>query len=307
MRKYVLLASAATSVVFVLALVLEYHELAIGSAIVGAILAVVGALRRPGVRRGNPRQRRPDGRYEVDPGNLSIEYTILTAPRQPDTLSLTIRSLTETGFFKRPENLPVRLVAGSPHCNLDLYDDSRFEIDLMSRREASRFNFSSADATTRALFGHRRALRAEGKAEFRLVLEDDLRFAEGWMERLNKILRAAQEEYGDRFLLSLYLPGPETEPIDAYNSGSHWIRYPHLGFFGSQAILYPASVREDFMRATASCADTWPHDMALGRTLLRLGIPILATAPSLVQHVGLADGLTRPPHESASFIESVTA
>jgi hypothetical protein len=254
-----------------------------------------------------------------------ISYTIVTAPRKENYLDRTISSLEETGFFKEARNLPLRLVAGSPEPHLDRFkrDRVRFLVDEMTESEAREWHWHGSGLGLRASKGHRRAMhpfRAKLGSQFTCIFEEDLKFCDGWMKRLDKCLEACIQKYKDRFLLSLYTP-EETGPMDAYQNGRLLYERTYR-FYGIQGVLWPNVVREAFMYETSvrpidqdrgpgkTMDRTYqkPHDEMIGLTLESMRVPILATAPCLVQHVGTVSNAGTSEtfiHRSKSFLERV--
>lgn len=238
---------------------------------------------------------------------LKISYAMVTVPRKKSHIERTIKSLEDTGFFDRPEHLPLRIVAAShDYSHLQPYmEDSRFLVDTIPKGEAQEPKWNEAGNSLGATFGHRRALSNErmvSGSEHLMVFEDDIIFSEGWIPRFERILEEAKKDHKDNFILSLYLQGPHTQSLEAYKKGSFYVDWPHHVSFGVQAMLYPLFVRDEFMRITKDCPNELPHDMALGKNLKLLNIPVLMSAPSLVQHIGLESGERTSRHESLSFL-----
>jgi hypothetical protein len=254
-----------------------------------------------------------------------VSYSVVTAPRKEDYLDRTIRSLEETGFFNDPRNLPLRLVAGSPEPHLERFksDRRRFIVDEMSENEAKEWHWHGSGLGLRASKGHRRAMhpfRARFGSDFVCIFEEDLQFAKGWMGHLEKGLESCVRKYGDRFLLSLYTP-EETGPMEAHRNGRDVYERTYR-FYGIQGVLWPNIVREAFMYHTAvrpidqergpgktmDRAYEKPHDEMIGLTLEALKVPILATAPCLVQHMGTISNAGTSDshiHRSKSFLEMI--
>jgi hypothetical protein len=254
-----------------------------------------------------------------------VSFTIVTAPRKENYLDQTIKSLEQTGFFSDRRNLPLRLVAGSPEPHLERFksDRNRFLVDEMSEAEAKEWHWHGSGLGLRASKGHRRALhplRTRCGSQFVCIFEEDLRFASGWMGHLEKGLEEAVKRHGDRFLLSLYTP-EETGPLEVYKKGRNLYERTYR-FYGIQGVIWPNVVRETFMYETAvrpidqdrgpgktmDRAYHKPHDEMVGLTMEALKIPILATAPCLVQHIGIVSNSGTSDayiHRSKSFLESV--
>jgi|SRR5579871_2883667 len=236
-----------------------------------------------------------------------ITYSVITVPRKEPYLLNLVENLKTTGFFADSKNLPLRLVAGSPDCSylLSYSDPEMFLVDPMGYEEAKKTSWGIAGLALRATMGHRRCLdqnRVNPGSSYILVMEDDIKFADGWIVRFSEILEEAISVYSNRFILSLYTPGSPT-PLDAYRSGKKWILRSHSEFYGVQAVLFPLAVRDEFMKESTERPTFLPHDLSLGKVLGKLGIPILSTAPCLVQHVGRVSSAECAWHDSKSFLE----
>lgn len=235
--------------------------------------------------------------------NWKISYTIMTSPRKESYLERTIQSLAQTGFFDQKENWPVRLLSSTPDTeHLDSYrKDSRFYIEEMTEKESSERIWSAAGEGLRETWTHYRCLhpdRVNIDSSGVLVLEDDLKFSKTWMKTVSRTVDEIVSLYGRRWLLSLYSPNTK-EPLEASRAGSRWLSRPYEGFYGSQAILYPLGVRDEYLAYLTAKPLHNPHDLNLPVVMKDLHIPILTTAPCLVQHAELGDGI----HRSESFIE----
>lgn len=235
-----------------------------------------------------------------------ISYSILTSPKKEPYLDRTIKSLEETGFFENIDNLPLRIVPSIPDsAYLEKYtNDSRFCVEDMTRREASERMWAAAGEALRETWGHYRCLhpdRANPDSTHLLVLEDDIKFGKDWLTRLAAVVDELISLHGRRWLLTLYTP-QTTEPLDAFKAGRRWASRPYNGFYGSQAILYPLGVRDEYMAYLTARPLDKPHDLALADVMKHLRIPMFTSAPCLVQHMELAAGGAKV-HRSDSFIE----
>lgn len=244
-----------------------------------------------------------------------IQFSILTDPSP--YLDETIASLQRTGFFNRADNLPIRLVAGSPESHLSKYkNDSRFVVDEMSQEEAREIHWHPSNGGLRCHKGHRRAMhpmRFRPGTTHLCIFECDLNFSEGWRERLDLVIREASSIYSDRFILSLYTPGDSSSVVE--KSGKRlFVRGP--GFYGAQAILFPIAMCSAYIHETSSRpidqegppgsfmdrTYSIPYDFQLEKVFMgRFKVPILATAPCLVQHIGAVSRIESPPHTSLSW------
>jgi hypothetical protein len=239
---------------------------------------------------------------------MKISYTILTTPRKEPYLQRTIASLEKAGFFQEPENVPLHLVAGSPQPeHLNPYrHDPRFVIHDMTKEDAGRLIFDVAGVALRATWGHRRCLypwRANEGAEAVLVMEDDIRVTSQFAAKLRNLATEIRKTFGTRWVMTGYTPQSQ-EPLQAMKAGKKWIFRGYDGYYGAQAILYPIRARDEYMMYLVDNVLSLPHDLALPVVLKTLGIPLLASAPCLVQHMGsVTQGVSGAYHHSESFQE----
>lgn len=239
---------------------------------------------------------------------MKISYTILTTPRKEPYLQRTLASLDKSGFFEQRENLPLHLVAGSPepeHLNPYRHDD-RFFVHDMTKDEAGRLIFDVAGVALRATWGHRRCLhpwRVNEGADTVLVMEDDIQVTSQFTTKLKATAVEIWKKFGARWVMTCYTP-QSPAPLEAMKAGKKWIFRGHDGYYGAQALLYPTRARDEYMMYLADHVLNLPHDLALPVVLKTLGIPLLGSAPCLVQHMGsVTQGVSASYHRSESFIE----
>ena len=146
----------------------------------------------------------------------------------------------------------------------------------------------------------------------RLVFEDDVKFATGWRDRFLQTLDELYTAHGPHFILSLY------SPHDAVNSA--WLEteqlavpYATAAFMGTQGVYFPEPVRRDFadyLRIYGVDDNLMPYDCLLENYCEQCQVPLFATVPSLVQHVGVQttglSGGKAVGHTSSLFVEDVT-
>lgn len=241
---------------------------------------------------------------------FKIQYSMLTVPRSDGRLKYTLESLDESGFFGYVENLPLRLVAGSPdktHLERFRPYPEYFFVDQMSDGEASQWNPEISPAW-KATIGYSRCLRKDAvskDASGILIMEDDLKFAKGWLERLDVILKDIVARFQNKWVLSLYSPA-SPEPLVAFRSGMFWTRRPYESFYGALALLYPIGIPDACLEYIATNPMYLPYDLAFAVAMRELNIPILSSAPCLVQHTGTVSvGSGAAFHTSHSFLENV--
>jgi hypothetical protein len=243
-----------------------------------------------------------------------ISVQIATVFREKGYVHQTVDSLRSSGFFDDPENLPLHLVVGLPQSSyLDQYRNSpkEFHIDEMTEAEAARLKMADLTGMQKAALTHSRCLeeaRMNGGASLVLVIEDDVRFAKGWMERLQKALDSVICEFGMTWVMCLYTPLTD-EPTQAYQRGKAWYRKNYEWFFGTQGTLYPRDIGQSFAaEIRRKCVDPYvaPYDITLAQFMKAEKIPIVATAPCLVQHIGdVSHGVCNHFHQSKSFMEVI--
>lgn len=175
----------------------------------------------------------------------------------------------------------------------------------MSKDEAGGLLFEHAGIPLRATWGHHRALhpwRVNEGSEAHLVMEDDIAFTANWTDKLQDIAESILKSFSKRWVLTLYTPKSK-EPIDAFYAGKKWVLRKYAGFYGAQAILYPNRARDEYLAYLVDHTIHMPHDLAMPEVMRKIGIPILATAPCLVQHMGnITNGVSGSFHCSESFL-----
>lgn len=239
---------------------------------------------------------------------MIISYTILTTPRKEPYLERTISSLQKSGFFNERECLPLNLVAGSPEPeHLDRYRrDKRFIVHDMTKDEADNLLFHVAGIALRATWGHRRCLhswRTNEGAEAVCIMEDDVSVTSNFAKKVYETAIEVRKRFGIKWVLSLYTPHSRS-PMEAMRAGKKWVFVGSDGYYGAQGIVYPNRVRDEYIAYLADHTINLPHDLAMPEVMKKLGIPILASAPCLVQHMGsITQGVSGPYHRSESFLE----
>lgn len=261
---------------------------------------------------GPPSPVSPTPQLKVRP---KIQFSIVTDPSP--YLEQTIHSLSQTGFFRNQNDLPIRLVAGSPEEHLSKYNgDPRFAVDEMSVEEAHEIHWLPSNGGLRCHKGHRRAMhpmRFRPGTTHLCIFESDLNFSEGWRGRLDQLIVELTSLYSDRFILSLYTPGDSSGIAE--KSGKRWFRRG-AGFYGAQAIVFPIAMSAAYIHETSArpidqenppggmMDRTYaiPYDFQLEKVFMdQFKVPILASAPCLVQHIGSVSRIESPPHTSLSW------
>jgi hypothetical protein len=238
---------------------------------------------------------------------MKISCSILTNPRKEPYLQRTLESLNKAGVFSHKELLPFRLVAGSPNPEhfLPYRNDARFLVEDFPQEEADRHIFQHAGAALRATWGHRRCLhpwRANPNCDALLVMEDDIEVTSDFTQKLMTVAETVSKQFGKRWVITLYTPQSK-EPLEAHKDGKKWIFRQYDNFFGAQAVLYSIRARDEYMAFLVDHVIQKPHDLALPEVLKMLEIPLLGSAPCLVQHTGaVKQGVSGLFHTSTSFL-----
>lgn len=235
----------------------------------------------------------------------SINIVVCTVWREENYLESTLRGLLHDYHINT--NQPVCLVVGSPEVeHLETYR-SLPGISVVEMGSNTWAWIKNRPAFHRASWNYYRCLTYPmAGARGTLVLEDDIIFARGWCARLDATLKHLEEQYSSNFVLSLY------EAIFAMHKGEQcnrfFIEYPHEDFFGIQGIYYPAAIREDFakyLKIHGLAGNKTYHDFLLREYLSQCGIPLFATAPCLIQHIGKTSVIKSMWHESSNFMENI--
>jgi hypothetical protein len=250
---------------------------------------------------------------------VRVATAVVTVPRLEGYIHQTIRSFEETGYFDCPEVHPLRLVVGALDAShLAPYRDrpDHFVIDELNHEDASRIGFQLLGVKPRCAFGHYRAMKGllalEESWEAALICEDDIRFAKGWRKYLDRIVEEVKERFGNRWMVTMYRLDHclQTGVSTQYRQGHKWLRLPaEEQFWGAQAILYSRealAVFPDCLLKNCIRKFVQPNDITIGQFAALHGIPIIATAPSLVQHIGgKTTGQSEWFHQAECFMESV--
>jgi hypothetical protein len=226
----------------------------------------------------------------IERDRMRLTFGVVTCVRPKEYVHKTIESMGPDVFGG--ENGPLTLSVGGPDSEyLARYaDDPRFAVNRMTKGEASTYPpFEKLSRSTRCSLGEYRCLRKllEGPFDFTAVFEDDLEFALGWLPWLKKTLSELVASKGSRWVLALYLPHEEVKLC--YQKGMRWFETSRDRYFGSQALLFPRWAAEAMLPELLKevmHGDGVATDMVLARMLIDKGVPLYATAPCVVQHVG---------------------
>ncbi|BDI30817.1 hypothetical protein CCAX7_28680 [Capsulimonas corticalis] len=236
-----------------------------------------------------------------------INLAISTIWREENYLDATLRSLSREYPISRERS--VSLVVGSP---VTLHLDHLRPMPGITVVEMGPTVWSwikNNAVRHRATWNYYRCLNEPiGGKRGTLLLEDDIRFAHGWQARLLDTLSVLEDRYGDNFAVSLYCP--QSFALAGCAHGELFVSYPYDKFYGTQAMYYTAKMRHGFrtyLRKHGLARNDAPYDILLRYYLTQEGLPLFATSPSLVQHMGKQSTGLGGWYESPSFMEDVTA
>lgn len=231
---------------------------------------------------------------------MAITYTLMTVHRRIPYLHETIASLGG--------EIPLNLMVGSNRIRyLERYRHApRFTIWAPSLGEW--LPMWAKPLRHRACWNYWRCLTVGVPEDHDLlILEDDVRCAQGWHARFLATVAEIKREHDD-FILSLYTY--HDFPTAGFLEGKRWVRFPSdQHFFGTQGIFMTPPTRKRFAevlyeRGVRDCRGS--YDGFLGVYAKASETPLLVSCPSLIQHIGTrSTGLAAFDHTASSFLESV--
>ena len=232
-----------------------------------------------------------------------INLAVSTVWRKENYLDATLNSLS-VEYPCRPEH-PVSLVVGSP---LTAHLTNYRSLSGIAIIEMGPYTWAWIKGNTlqhRATWNYHRCLTQCSLGERgSLVIEDDVKFARGWRMRLDRTLAALEDRFDSRFVLTIYDPY-KCKPTES----CLYADYPRKIFSGTQGVYYPARIRQDFakhLKMNGVVGNTDHYDYILRRYLIEEDVPLFATVPSLIQHMGRNTTGLGLWHEAPGFLEDVT-
>lgn len=247
---------------------------------------------------------------DIQSRDFSISYAIVTIARQGNYIHQTVASLQNTGLMSRSDATtnPLHIFVGSSDSSyLDQYRNSQtivideFPDDLLQ--------YQLHSAGQKVGINHYNCISRMTKlgSDLVMAMEDDIHFSEGWLPYVKMVIKDIQRLYGLMWTLTLFLSSHS--PLDYYKSQKKWYIHHYDGFSGLLAMVYPNHVALEFSEYVLENNiehDRGTVDCLLGKFLKEKKIPLIATAPCLVQHIGRitsgggGGGITTP-----SFVASV--
>lgn len=233
-----------------------------------------------------------------------INLVITTVWREENYLKNTLRSLSREYPFDQQQS--VTLMVGSPETAFLTPFYSQPGITIVEMGPNAWAWIKNNNLQHRATWNYHRCLMQSAiEKRGTLILEDDIRFACGWRTRLDKTIAALEDRFGSRFVLTVY---------DAYGwqpkENGFYAEYPREQFTGTQAVYYPAPLRQEFakyLKVRGVIGNKGPYDYLLRDFLIQEDIPLFAAVPSLIQHMGRNTTGLGVWHQAPNFLENVTA
>lgn len=229
----------------------------------------------------------------------NIDISIMTISRPENYLRDTLNSLnlenSKDGFIS------VNLVVGSTQ--LEYLEEWRDKHTIVDFKEEEWDYIKEKDIRHRLSWNYQRCLSLNIKNnQGVLIFEDDVKFARGWKKRLEKTLNAIEVSHGDNYVLALYA----AYSFFKYRTGGLFENYNIPGFYGLQGMYYPERHRKgwsEYLMDFGVRSYHTPADLLLKEYLSKNSVSLLATTPSLVQHMGRNTTGVGSWHQAPAFMD----
>lgn len=232
-----------------------------------------------------------------------INLVVTTVSRPESYLDSTLQSLSCEYPF-HPQQA-VNLMVGSPETAYVTRYRTQPGITITEMGPTTWAWIKNNSLQHRATWNYHRCLmQSTGGERGSLILEDDVRFACGWRARLEVTIAGLEEKFGMRFVLAVY-NGYGWQPQE----NRLYAIYPREQFTGTQGVYYPAPMRQEFakyLKVKGVIGNKNHYDYLLRDFLIQEDIPLFATVPSLIQHMGRNTTGLGVWHEAPGFLEDVT-
>lgn len=221
-----------------------------------------------------------------------ITYAISTVPRKTNYIDFTIQ---DSGV----ERFSI-FVGMKDYRYVDKY---RQQHNLYIMPSSEWEGIESYNLTRKASYNYWRCLTMGRRTRGGLIVfEDDVKFAKGWKKRFDKALKEAKSIFKDNFMITLYVHTPMIPR--GYHFGNTYEIYDTDSFFGTQAVYFTDRTRmafAEYLKEKAIDKPGAPYDMELRMFCHSSGAKIVATTPSLVQHIGKESTGLGGFHQAAQF------
>jgi hypothetical protein len=239
-----------------------------------------------------------------------IEYAIVTHNRVPAQIHNTLIRLKASGFFEA-HRLPLRIVVGCRDASyLDRYrDNPNFQVEEMPSEFWDRYQLDQLRPDYRAVAVHCHALRRVA-SPYMVVLEDDVSFAKGWADYVEKIILPRFLRIDQAGLVLLYTP--EGPWILDRHAGREVLIQETRNFYGAQGYLIPRDMALGYALYGIKCSFETPTeqkgliDILLDQYLRSENRSVWRSCPSLIQHEGFANPNCGGTHRSECFVADVS-
>lgn len=229
-----------------------------------------------------------------------IDYVITTVPRRVNYIEHLISSL--------PQSLQISVVVGSTEFDYlnNILNRKFINVQTPSKRDWD--YFINLDVHHRASWNYWRCLSlgmVNPDSDGLLVFEDDITPCRSWHKLMKSAISKLDSIFGSRYVLALYCSYLHVSDNNINGVAEYYIP----DFYGMQAIYYPNYVRSsfaDYLYRYGVLSYRTPYDLLLKEFLLKYGIPLFCTVPSLFQHIGqFSTGLGSIFHQAPDFHEDL--
>jgi hypothetical protein len=241
------------------------------------------------------------------PEELSV--SMITLSREPQYVHKTLVSLYAADpWVKRLDRVSVFI--GSPD---DMYVNRYRQHSHLDIHPMTAKGWREIEPLTlgqRLCFNMRRALKVADSARGVLVLEDDVVFKDGFLQKLIETIREIETTIGHtRYILAGYY-SYDFRIFPDLHRGDLFTAYPCDDFYGSQCLYYPREVvapLRDYITRFGFGDEHMPVDMVIKRLGADLRDRhddtdgIYACARALAQHIGDVTSGVGSFHQSPTF------
>ena len=232
-----------------------------------------------------------------------INLVMTTVWREENYLESTLNSLSSEYPFHGSR--PVSLVVGSPQTAYLAPYRAQTGIVIVEMGANTWVWIKNNSLHHKATWNYHRCLtQCAGGERGTLILEDDVRFACGWRARLDETVAVLERRFGSGFVLTIYDPH-DRQPKES----CLYAEYPREKFTGTQGVYYPAEMRQGFakyLKVKGVIGNKDHYDYLLRDYLIQEDIPLFATSPSLIQHMGRNTTGLGVWHQAPGFMEDVS-
>lgn len=231
-------------------------------------------------------------------GAAGIEVAMITVHREPNYLHDSIASYFDSDPLVTGLK-PIELYIGSPETAYlgNLMGHDHVDVKEIMADDWSRIKDWHVHA--RLAYNYHRALSSyDPDAMGRLVCEDDIIFADGFVSHLMQAINEVHDQQGSRFILAIYSHYDfDAEP--ARKRGKYYCSYCAPQHYGNCCLYFSTDILADlcsFMRNNTVENHHMPTDIAVGAFAEQMWQQgkggMYQTVVSLAQHVGVVSGGT---------------